>query len=297
MAKDLTIPFLPMPLKVARKSVHNLIGMGEKLNRLVPSLGFNLKQAGIDISSREYAAIVLFSAIFYGLLFTLTFLIFGIFSGTAAFIGLSPFIGLLMAIMVGFYQLTYPHVLLARRVADIDRNLIFAVKNLLVQVYAGIPLFDAISNVADSEFGAVSTEFKKAINEMESGKQIETALEDLAVKNPSNYFRRAIGQLASGIKSGGKIADVLSSIVDYLSSEQMLLVRKYGSSLNPLAMGYMLLAVILPALAVTFMIVLGSFPAIKVNNNMFIILLFVVTVFQIMYVGMMKSKRPNLIGA
>ena len=66
--------------------------------------------------------------------------------------------------------------------------------------------------------------------------------------------------------------------------------------LNPLAMGYLLMAVILPALAVTFMIVLGSFPSIKVGENTFIGLLFIVTVFQIMYLGIMKSKRPNLIG-
>ncbi len=296
MVKAVKIPFLPVPLREARKSIHTLIGAGGRLSDLVPSLGFNLKQADIDISPREYAAIVVFSAIFYGLMFTFLFLFFGILLKNKMFMGLSPMVGLLGAFMITFYQLSYPRVLLAQKVANVERNLIFAAKNLLVQVYAGIPLFDAVTNIANADFGAVSTEFQKAVKEMKGGKPIEQALEDLAMRNPSIYFRRVVGQLASGIKSGGRLADVLRSIIDYLSSEQMLQVRRYGSVLNPLAMGYMLLAVILPALAVTFMIVLGSFPSIKVGENTFIGLLFIVTVFQIMYLGIMKSKRPNLIG-
>ncbi|MFH0868854.1 MAG: type II secretion system F family protein [archaeon] len=297
MRKQPGIPFLPIPLRSAKSIFHSMAGIGEKVSVLFPDLKANLKNAEIDFDYREYSAIALFSAIFYGILFTIIFILVGVKIQNKLFYALGPVIGLVMGMMVAFYQVHFPKSILTQKTSSIERNLIFALKNMLVQVYAGVPLFDAMVNVSASKFGAVSEELRKAIDEIDSGKQIEDALEDLAFKNPSPYFRRALSQLASGMKSGGRIADILKSIIEYLASEQMLLVRKYGAALNPLAMVYMMLAVIMPTLSVTFMIVLGSFPGMSVSQFNFIVIIFVVTIFQFFYLGVMKSKRPNLIGS
>jgi len=294
--KKISIPFLPVPFSSAKNFFHRMSGIGEKFSVLFPDLKANLKLAEIDIDYREYCAVILFSAVFYGVLFTVIFLMVGMSIKNKIFMGIAPLIGMGMAAMIAFYQSTLPKLILTRKTASIERNLIFALKNMLVQVYAGVPLFDTMVNIAGSKFGAVSEEIRKAVDDIDSGKPIEVALEDLAFRNPSNYFRRAISQLSSGMKSGGRIADVLKSIIEYLSAEQMLLVRKYGSALNPLAMVYMMLAVIMPTLSVTFMIVLGSFPGMNISESYFYIIIFVVTIFQFFYLGIMKSKRPNLIG-
>ena len=104
------------------------------------------------------------------------------------------------------------------------------------------------------------------------------ALEELALKNPSLDFRRTLWQVTSAIKSGADLGNTLENIVQNLSEEHKVAIRRYGSQLNPLAMMYMMLAVIIPSLGITFLIIFSSsllliwfncacfYPTILVNN-------------------------------
>jgi hypothetical protein len=57
----------------------------------------------------------------------------------------------------------------------------------------------------------------------------------------------------------------------------------------------MMVAVIIPSLGVTFLMVLSSFAKIPVTEKMFWAILAFVAIFQFMFLGILKSKRPNLI--
>ena len=61
------------------------------------------------------------------------------------------------------------------------------------------------------------------------------------------------------MKAGADISTVLKEVIDALSEEQIVQIQDYGSKLNPLAMFYMLLGVIMPALSITFVIIISSF--------------------------------------
>ena len=100
------------------------------------------------------------------------------------------------------------------------------------------------------------------------------------------------------MKSGATLDNVIEEIISLLSEEQILQIQKYGSQLNPLAMFYMLVAVIAPSLGMTFLIILSSFinlPEIMTKIifwSVFVSVMF----FQLMFMGIIKSKRPNLLG-
>ena len=63
-------------------------------------------------------------------------------------------------------------------------------------------------------------------------------------------------------------------------------------------MFYMLVAVIAPSLGMTFLIMLSSFIALspEYTKIVFYGLYVAVIFFQIMFMGMIKSRRPNLLG-
>ena len=63
-----------------------------------------------------------------------------------------------------------------------------------------------------------------------------------------------------------------------------------------LSLIYMMMGVIMPAMGLTLLIVMSSFPQIKIVNEMFWGLLAAVIIMQFMYLGFLKSKRPNLLG-
>ena len=80
--------------------------------------------------------------------------------------------------------------------------------------------------------------------------------------------------------------------MDTLTKEQIISVKKYSQELNPLTMIYMLVAVILPTMGMTFLIVLTSFSGASIDKIIFIAILFGLGIFQFVFMGIVKSKRP-----
>ncbi|MEA2036371.1 MAG: type II secretion system F family protein [Nanoarchaeota archaeon] len=195
-------------------------------------------------------------------------------------------------------QIAYPKISTNRKVREIEKNLLAALQNILVQLNSGVPLFDILVNISKGGYGGVSKEFSKVVKAINAGKpQIET-LENMAAINPSLFFRRAIWQLVNGMKSGANMSNVINEIINLLSEEQILQIQRYGSRLNPLAMFYMLMVVIVPSLGMTSLIILASFISLSefATKFMFWGLYGFVIFFQIMFMGIIKSKRPNLLG-
>lgn len=111
-------------------------------------------------------------------------------------------------------------------------------------------------------------------------------------RNPSLYFRRAIWQLVNALKAGSDIASALGAIVETLTREQIIAIRRYGQELNPYTMIYMLAAVILPSLGITFLIIISSFTGLQIPTLIFPAILVFLAFFQFFYSGIIKTKRP-----
>ena len=208
----------------------------------------------------------------------------------------SIILGFVFGFLVFIQVLLYPKILLKKRMRDLERNLVFALRTILVEIKSGVSLFDSISIVAHGDNGEVSRQFKKAVEQIETGTFQNEALEEMAENNPSLYFRRAIWQLVNGLKAGSDISNVMTALVDNLSKEKANQIRGYGNSLRLLSLLYMMLGAIIPALGLTFLIILSSFPQIQITEDVFWGMLGFIAVSQFMYLGIIKSSRPTLLG-
>lgn len=284
-----------------RNFSHLFISVGDLLSRISPYTTLHLKQSGIDeeynITVREYLAVCFFiaSALFIFSLATLTF----IFSlGTREFLSFVPIVGIFIGALAYLQLVSYPKVIINRRVKNLERNLLFALRTILVQIRSGVPIFDSFVSIATGNYGQISDEFRMVIEKSRAGQPVVDVLEELAIRNPSLYFRRAIWQISNAIKSGSDIGENLASIIDSLSKEQLIQIREYRSILNPLAMMYMMIAVIIPSLGITIMIILSTFPGMQrlQDQQTFWLLLVGVVLMQFVFMSIIRSKRPNLIG-
>lgn len=290
------IPFCPLPIDRAKVVGRKLYGLVGPLAKTSKGLGDTLSQAGIELDEREYLSIVLFTAIFISTIIFLPLLIVSIsLAGVSTGILISVLIYAVFFFIIIQYLKMYPKLIIKRRVANLERNLIFALRDIYVQVKSGVSIFDTLVSVSSGSYGAVSKEFKEVIKAVNTGVPMDTALENLIIKNPSVYFRRVIRQISNGIKAGSDISIVMKSIIENMSAEQKIEIRKYGSKLNPLTLVYMMVAVILPAIGITFMIVLSTFSGLSISEPMFWGILLFLAIFQFMFIGIIKSKRPNLI--
>lgn len=285
-----SIPFSPFPIHLMSKITKRFLGIGNFLSKIFPSTDVDLLRAEIELSSKEYLTIALFSAIFWTFFVTLLMIFVVTINPMITRIGfLFPSLTFLV---VFFYIKSYPALIIAKKVKDIEKNLLFALRSMQIQVSSGISLFDSLVSISKGNYGTVSEEFKKAVKKISTGKSEIEALEELIIKNPSLYFRRIIWQITNASRSGSDIAATLKAIVEDLSYEKVVSIRKYGSQLNPMAMIYMMMAVIFPSLGVSFLLIISSFTQIQITKSIFWLILGSTAFFQFMFIGIIKSRRP-----
>ena len=291
------VPFVLFPLNRALNYARNigLLGLGNRVSKLFPFLSLYLYQSESHLDSDEYTTVAVFAGLFW---FSVVFG-FGILLSLIATLP-SNFIAILFAtsfatsLISFFYVIFYPKVFVTRRVRELEKHLLFALRHLMIQAKSGVPLFDSMASVAKSNYGAVSHEFDETIRKISTGVRDIDALEEMALKNPSLYFRRALWQISNAIRAGADIGNTLEIIITNLANEQRILVRKYGSQLNPLAFMYMMFGVIVPSLGIALLIALSSFTGLPIKKFFFWIILALLILFKFNFLGIVKSRRPSV---
>jgi len=253
------IPFAPVPMPILRAITAPLMRFSVNTGKVFPNLGFTLKQAEMGLDEREYGAImiflVLFYMIFFGGLITLV-----LSKMTEHYLAMGLGIGLFMGGMMFVQAIMYPALIVRKKVRNVEKNLVFALRAILVQIKSGVSLFDSMTMVSRGSYGAISEEFQKAIDSINTGTPEQEALETMSEKNPSHFMRKSIWQIVNGMNAGADISMVLGETVSSMIREQKIAINKYGAQLRVLSLMYMMIGVIMPTLGVTLLIILFTFP-------------------------------------
>lgn len=260
-------------------------------------LAEQLNNLEAPLTREEYLAIIARSAI---LVFSV---VLAVATTILALLAIPNFLlyGLGLAVAFTLFAITsqriYPKVYASRKQRTIEKNLIPALEDMLVQLNSGIPLFSIMVNISAASYGELSNEFRKAVKKINAGFPETEVLDELGRKNSSLYFRRTLWQISNGMKAGSDISIVVKDSIKSLNEEQLLQIQTYGSKLNPLVMFYMLISVILPALSVTFLTVISSMVNLSsgVTMGLFFGVFFFVVLIQVTFLGMMKTIRPSLL--
>ena len=256
-----------------------------------------LRNSDTDLTRIEYLAIVYQSfCINFFLLFIISTTILAVLKVDSFYLfGLG--ISGIFSFFVFFSQMVYPRIYVQRRQRNIEKNLIPSLEDMLIQLDSGVPLFSVMVNISSAAYGELSIEFKKAVKRINVGEVEEVVLENIAKKNPSVFFRRTLWQISNGMKTGSDMASVIRNSIKALNEEQLIQIQNYGNRLNPLIMFYMLISVIIPALSIAFLTILSSMLSLEktMATLMYVGLYVFVVLVQIMFLGMIKSKRPSLL--
>jgi flagellar protein FlaJ len=290
---NMKIPLLLMPQKKALAMSHPLYKFSARINKGYKPLEKDLYKLDSEIAATAYLAAALLNSIIY-------FVLVGLIALVAFTRGKSPdaplwalalaafaFLGVL------FFSVAYPRWLVRKKVASIDKNLLFAARHLRIQTTAGTPLFDSIVS-ASHGYGEISEEFEKIVANVQIGTSLADALEDSAVRNPSYYYNRILWQMSNAVKAGTDVGPVLSEIVDFLAEEQRIEMRNYGAQLNTLAIMYLMACIIVPTISLIFLMVIASFVEVPITNTVLLFILAALIFVQYMFIGIIESRRPSV---
>lgn len=265
--------------------------LSDKLLPYFPALRKKLTIAEMDKTAEEFMDWVLLNSFIYTLVFVILF-------GVLLYIQFIPpyyalvLVPLLLPVFF-YYFFHYPDVLMYRKRREIERDLVFAVKHIIIEVSSGVPLFDAIVGVTKG-YGKVSEEFERIVERVTLGEPLTHVLRDVSNKTPSPAFQRVLIQIANAAVSGSDVAKSLEVVANQIAKEQLISLKEYGQKLNPLIMFYLILSVIFPSLGISFLIVLLSFVS-QVSFPFYYLLLvaLLIGLFQFLFLAYVESSRPR----
>ncbi|MCL5428145.1 MAG: type II secretion system F family protein [Candidatus Marsarchaeota archaeon] len=179
-------------------------------------------------------------------------------------INMAAVLVLAAALAFAFYNMAFTQFLSfpmarARKLGrEIERDILFATRDLVISMRSGMPLFNAMTAVSTG-YGAASKEFAKVVSLIQLGMPIEQAMEDVSARSQSRTFKRLMLQASVSIKVGADIISSLQDVVQEIMEERTIELRRYGQRLNALAMFYMIFGVIFPSMGIAIATIMSTF--------------------------------------
>jgi len=289
------VPLMIIPAGISKSISRPFLGIGRWLSDFFSGVKYNIEQSDLNEEPERYFAnallnSILFFAIFFILLFLLLFFIKNE-QPNSSLLKSSGYSFLIFA-LIFLILAKYPRILAGKKAELLEKNLVFALKDLLLQVTSGVSLYNGLVNISKSNYGQVSVEFEKAAKAVNSGKPVEQALEEMTATTSSEFLRRVVWQLVNTLKAGASLEGALRTIIDDLSSEQKSRIRDYARELNLWSLIYMLFAVAIPTIGAVLLIILSSFAGFGISKGIFVSFIAINFALQYVIIGFVKSRRP-----
>lgn len=190
-----------------------------------------------------------------------------------------------------FYFMKLPQAIILRKGKDIDKEILFAGKFLIVELKSGVPLYQAMKNIS-IHYEHVGKYFKRILDDVDLGESIEEAINKEMLLAPSENFQKLLWQIVNSIQTGAEISTSLNSVLDQISRRQMIEVERYAKKLNPIAMFYLMGAIVFPSLGMVMLTAMVSFIGIQISLGVFIVIVMMLVFVQFMFLAIIKSSRP-----
>lgn len=264
---------------------------GSNLKPFFGHLKLYLLQAKSPLSIEEHIAKSLFSATNISIMASLGTVFVGLLAKNTSVVKIGLIAFPAVFLLMFYSSVSLPQVIGIKRAKEVEKELPYALRHLLIEVKSGVPLYQGLVAISE-KYGAVSEEVRQIVEEINTGKSEIEAIEESIFKSPSQFFRRSFSQVLNSLKTGTDIESTLEATVDDMVRQQLTAIKKYGQELNPLTLMYMMAAVILPSLGITFLIVLSTLTSGGIPTSIFSVILVTLIIFQAFFVNIIKSRRP-----
>ncbi len=253
-----------------------------------PEIKIKLKQARIKQTPEKYVKTTMINSFMFAIMIT-----FAIYLFSRGDLGI---VGIIIAFIISYFisfNLFIRRVdsLIHRRAREIDRDVIYAGRFLLIKLSAGRPLLNTIIDASES-YGDSAKYFKEIVRDIELGSSVEEALQRAIMYSPSKKFKKILFQINSALRVGIDVTKFLEATIEEIENEALLEVKKYGKKLSSLTLVYLLFGIVIPSLGISLATIIGTLLGLNIGSNFFIFILMFVVLIQLSFIIVLKSIRP-----
>ncbi|HZX34671.1 MAG TPA: type II secretion system F family protein [archaeon] len=213
---------------------------------------YYLYSANMKFSLQQWLALSISGSFLAGLL------TFAIIASVSYLYEISLVYSVLISLLVGFFIMLIM-LFIPKSKADTRGNLIsielpFALRHMATELKAGIGLYKTIQTIASADYGVLSEEFQRTINEIEEGTDTKDALRHFALRTQSKALRNALFHIVRAMKTGGNLSDIMNIIAEDVSFEMRMSIRDFAEKMNFFGVIYIFIAIVIPV----FIAIIGS---------------------------------------
>ena len=198
-------------------------------------------------------------------------------------------------IMLYTFILYYPQMKVERSYSDLNQELPYALRHMSIELKSGRGLHDAMQTIKDSNYGSLSAEFKRVLEEIKFGKSTEDSLIDMGHRVNSEGLSRAIHQLISTQRVGGNLANSLEIIAQDISFEMNIKLKEFSQKLNSFILIYTFIAILVPVIALIMLMAGSTVMGDVISSDLLILIYGIFFPMIVMFIGVfIKKLEPKI---
>ena len=190
-----------------------------------------------------------------------------------------------------FYFIRYVDYRIQKLNKAISTEIVFAGRFLMIELESGVPVYNTFENLGRN-YDFVGLYFQEIVEKVKLGTSLTDAINETIEICPSDDLRRILWQILNSLRTGANIRSALENVLDQIVREQQIAVKEYGRKLNPLAMFYMMIAIIVPSLGVTMITIMATFIGLELDKIILLSIAGLIGFIQFMFLAIVRSNRP-----
>lgn len=202
---------------------------------------------------------------------------------------------LTIMIMIYIFILYYPSIKEERNYSDINQELPYALRHMGIELKSGKGLHDALLAISNANYGSLSKEFKRVLEEVKFGKPTEDSLLEMSHRVESEGLSRAIQQIIGTLRIGGNLSESLNIIAKDITFDMRIKLKEYSQRLNSFILIYTFVAILTPVIGLIMLMAGSTVMGDIIPSNMLLMIYTVFFPMIVMFMGVfIKKLEPKI---
>ena len=151
-----------------------------------------------------------------------------------------------------FFIIYWPKIANSKKYDDLNQD-----RHMGTELKSGKGLHDTLITISRSNYGSLSDEFNRVLEEIRYGKSTEESLYLLSNRVKSDGLSRAVHQIVGTLRVGGNLANSLNVIAEDITFDMQIKLKEYSQKLNSFILIYTFIAILAPVILL-IMLMAGS---------------------------------------
>ena len=202
----------------------------------------------------------------------------------------------LVIIVMGYiFLLYYPQMKNQRGYSDLNQELPYALRHMSIELKAGKGLHDALVTIKNANYGSLSREFTRVLEEIKFGKSTEDSLLEMSHRVKSEGLSRATHQIVGTLRVGGNLAGSLEIIAKDISFDMQIKLKEFSQKLNSFILIYTFVAILAPVISLIMLMAGATVMGDIISRELLFVIYTIFFPMIVMFMGLfIKKLEPKI---